>query len=48
VCLGTIVDPVHTMIDGNGAQGMETYVQAVPAWDFFAPWTEDETATCED
>jgi hypothetical protein len=48
VCLGTIVDPLITMIDDNGAWGMETYVQAVPAWDLFAPWTEDETATHED
>ena len=32
-CLGPIVDPVYTMIDDGGAPGMETYVQAVPAWD---------------
>jgi hypothetical protein len=48
VCLGTIVDPLFTMIDDNGARGMETYVQAVPAWDLFATWAEDETATRED
>jgi hypothetical protein len=31
-CLGTIVDPVHTMIGDGGAPGIETYVQAVPRW----------------
>jgi hypothetical protein len=48
VCLGTIVDPVHTMIGGDGEQGMETYVQAAPVWDLFALLAEDETATHKD
>jgi hypothetical protein len=47
-CLGSIVDPIYTMIDDGGAKGMETYVQAVPTWDLFAPLDEDETATRED
>jgi hypothetical protein len=47
-CLGPIVDPVYTMIDDGGAPGMETYVQAVPAWDLVAQLAEDETDTPED
>jgi hypothetical protein len=35
-CLGHIVDPVYTMIDDGGAPGLETYVQAVPAWELVA------------
>ena len=44
-CLGPIVDPVYTMIDDGSATGMETYVQAVPAWDLVAlkNLAEDET-----
>jgi hypothetical protein len=47
-CLGSIVDPVYTMIDGGGAPGMETYVQAVPAWHLDYALAEDETDTIED
>jgi hypothetical protein len=49
VCVGTIVDPVCTMIDGGGP-GMETYVQSAPAWDLVAldDFSEDETDTLED
>jgi hypothetical protein len=36
------------MIDDGGAPGMETYVQAVPAWDLVAQLAEDETDTPED
>jgi hypothetical protein len=45
-CLGPIIHPVYTMID-NGGPGIETYVQAVPAWDFVL-LTEDETDISED
>jgi hypothetical protein len=36
VCLGTILDPVHTTIGDGGGPGIETYVQALPARDLFA------------
>ena len=48
VCLGTILDPVHTMIGDGGGPGIEAYVQALPAWDLFALSEEAETATSED
>jgi hypothetical protein len=41
-CLGPIIDPVYTMID-DGGPGLETYVQAVPAWDLVVMSAEDET-----
>jgi hypothetical protein len=47
-CLGPIVDPVYTMIDDGGAPGLETYVQAVPAWHLDYALAEDETDTLED
>ena len=50
-CLGPIVDPVYTMIDDGGAPGIETYVQAVPAWvlDYeLKNLAEDETDNTED
>jgi hypothetical protein len=47
-CLGPIVDPVYTMTDYGGVPGIETYVQAVPAWDLVAKLAEDETDTPED
>jgi hypothetical protein len=48
VSLGTIFEPVHTMIGDGGAPGIETYVQALPAWDLFALSDEAETASSED
>lgn len=48
VCLGTIVDPVHTMIGDGGGPGIETYVQALPTRDLFALSAQAETATRED
>ena len=49
-CLGSIVDPVDTMIGDGGAPGLETYVQAVPRWDLVAlnDLAEDETDARED
>jgi hypothetical protein len=48
-CLGPIIDPVHTMID-DGGPGIETYVQAAPAWEPVALdyFREDETGITED
>jgi hypothetical protein len=46
-CLGPIIHPVYTMID-DGGPGMETYVQAVPAWDLVVLLAEDETDISED
>ena|SRR5665647_1359588 len=47
-CLGPIVDPVYSMLDDGGAPGLETYVQAVPAWHLDYALTEDETETAQD
>jgi hypothetical protein len=42
-CLGPIVYPVRPMIDYGGVPGLETYVQAVPAWELDYALAEDET-----
>jgi hypothetical protein len=47
-CLGPIVEPVISMLDDGGAPGLETYVQAVPAWRLDYALAEDETDTIED
>jgi hypothetical protein len=48
VCLGPIVDPVISMLDDGGVQGLETYVQAVPKWVLDYALAEDETDDTED
>jgi len=47
-CLGPIVYPARPMTDYGGVPGLETYVQAVPAWHLDYALTEDETDTRED